>query len=196
MPKILYQGHSSFRLVSDNDTVIYIDPYAGSGYNLKADAIFITHEHYDHNRTDLVKLKENAKIYRSCDMLTDGVYRTIKVNDIEITSVPAYNEHHNKAECVGYLITIDKLKLYFAGDTGETEFMHSLADKMLDYAFLPMDGVYTMTPQQAAQCAELINPKYAVPIHTKVGGIFDMKAVRAFRTKKQKIIMPNIEVDL
>ena len=48
MAKLYYQGHGSFRLTSQNGTVLYVDPYAGDGYLLPADYILVTHEHGDH----------------------------------------------------------------------------------------------------------------------------------------------------
>ena len=53
MAELLYQGHGSYRLVSDNGTVVYVDPFVGEGYGLEADLVLITHEHSDHNRTDI-----------------------------------------------------------------------------------------------------------------------------------------------
>ena len=49
MPKLLYQGHGSYRLTADDGRTIYVDPYAGGGYDLPADIILITHQHSDHN---------------------------------------------------------------------------------------------------------------------------------------------------
>ena len=37
MAEILYQGHGSFRLTTSEGSVIYIDPYAGEGYDRPAD---------------------------------------------------------------------------------------------------------------------------------------------------------------
>ena len=50
MPKLLYQGHGSFRLTADDGRVIYVDPYKGKGYDLPADIILVTHNHRDHNQ--------------------------------------------------------------------------------------------------------------------------------------------------
>ena len=48
MAKLLYQGHGSFRITTDEGKVIYVDPFAGEGYDLSADGILVTHGHYDH----------------------------------------------------------------------------------------------------------------------------------------------------
>ena len=47
--RLLYQGHASLRIVTAEGMVIYIDPYAGEGYDLPADLILVTHNHSDHN---------------------------------------------------------------------------------------------------------------------------------------------------
>ncbi|MBQ9959178.1 MAG: MBL fold metallo-hydrolase, partial [Oscillospiraceae bacterium] len=55
MAKLYYQGHGSFRLESDGGKVIYLDPYAGDGYDLPADLILVTHAHEDHNCVHLIE---------------------------------------------------------------------------------------------------------------------------------------------
>ena len=49
MPKLLYQGHGSYRLTADDGRIIYVDPYKGKGYDAPADIILVTHQHHDHN---------------------------------------------------------------------------------------------------------------------------------------------------
>jgi len=44
MPKLLYQGHGSYRLTCDNSFTIYVDPYAGEGYDKPADLILVTQQ--------------------------------------------------------------------------------------------------------------------------------------------------------
>ena len=53
--RLLYQGHGSLRIVTSEGKVIYIDPYAGEGYDLPADLILITHGHQDHTAVKLIK---------------------------------------------------------------------------------------------------------------------------------------------
>ena len=37
MAKLLYQGHASLRLTTNSGKVIYVDPFAGEGYEPTAD---------------------------------------------------------------------------------------------------------------------------------------------------------------
>ena len=95
---LLYQGHGSVRIEAADGMVIYVDPYAGEGYDKQADLILVTHEHRDHNNIDLVKQTEKTVVLRSKDMLIDGKYQTKKVGGIQIEAVPAYNKNHKKEE--------------------------------------------------------------------------------------------------
>ena len=40
-PTLLYMGHASLRIMTGEDKVIYIDPYAGDDYDLPADLILV-----------------------------------------------------------------------------------------------------------------------------------------------------------
>lgn len=62
MAKLYYQGHGSYRLTTNNKTVIYVDPYAGDGYDIPADIILVTHDHYDHNNVSLVRTLADTKM--------------------------------------------------------------------------------------------------------------------------------------
>ena len=53
-PTLLYMGQASIRIVTGQGKVIYIDPYAGDAYDLPADLILVTHDHYDHSDVDKV----------------------------------------------------------------------------------------------------------------------------------------------
>ena len=40
MARLLYQGHGSLRITTADGKVIYMDPYAGDGYEPAADLMF------------------------------------------------------------------------------------------------------------------------------------------------------------
>jgi len=196
MATLYYQGHGSYRITTNAGTVVYIDPFAGKGYDQKADLVLVTHEHYDHNKVELVEMKPDGKIIREKDMLIGGVYRHAVVKDVTITAVPAYNAHHDKKECVGYLLETDGIKLYAAGDTSKTDYMKELGKEHLDWAILPIDGIYNMGPLEASSCAKLIGAKHTIPVHMKPGKLFDEATARSFTTDGRVIMHPDEEIPL
>lgn len=197
MGKLLYQGHGSYRLVSDQGIVIYIDPFAGEGYDLPADIVLITHEHPDHNDLSLLHQKDSCTVIRPGNILINGVYETRSIYEIAIQAVPAYNSGHDQNKCVGYVIVIDGIKIYASGDTSTTDYMKDVLSKeALDYALLPIDGFYNMDPQEASDCAAVIGAVYTIPIHMKPGALFDRKIAESFMAEGRLILKPNDEIKL
>ncbi|MCL2547984.1 MAG: MBL fold metallo-hydrolase, partial [Symbiobacteriaceae bacterium] len=173
MANLLYQGHGSFRLTSEEGIVIFIDPYIGVGYDLPADIVLVTHQHEDHNQIDLINQKPDCTIITNVEALAGGKHNAFTVQGVEIEAVEATNKGHSPDQCVGYIVTIDGKKLYFSGDTSKTEQMAGFTLRDLDYTFLCADGFYNMGLEEAAECAELIGAKNNVPVHLKPGELFD-----------------------
>lgn len=196
MAQLLFQGHGSYRIITQRSVVIYIDPYAGSGYDRPADLILITHEHGDHNKVSLVVKKPNCRIIRAADALKGGKYGSFTENGVHIEAVEAYNSHHKKEECVGYILTLDNVTLYASGDTSETQQMKSMKTRGLDWAILPTDGIYNMGPAEASRCAAIIGAKHTIPVHMKPDELFDRSAAEAFHASGRVIAAPGETIDL
>lgn len=194
MTKLLFIGHASFRLTLNSGKVVYIDPFFQGDYSIKGDLVLITHEHFDHNKTELVSLNGGGMILRAKDFIEGDRYKTISVCDMLITAVPAYNKNHSRG-CVGYIINADGLNLYFAGDTSETDAMSEMKD--IDYAFLPIDGIFNMGPEKATECADKIGARHSVPIHTAPPeNEYNEKTVSRFTPKNRLIIKQGDEIVL
>ncbi len=176
--EVLY--HSSIKI--NKEKTIYIDPFKiDKNYN-DADIIFITHDHYDHySEEDVDKvINENTTIIIPEELLTKllrkGINKnaiiTVKPNEkymvqeIKFGTVPAYNTnktfHPKENDWIGYIITLDGIRYYIAGDTDITEENRKVK---CDVAFVPVGGTYTMDFKEAAQLINEIQPKIAVPIH-------------------------------
>jgi len=196
MAKLLYQGHGSFRLVTGDKTVIYIDPYAGTGYNLPADLILITHQHEDHNQVGLITRKPGCEIISNAEALSGGRHNSFTVSGVTIEAVEASNGGHHPDRCVGYIVTADGVSLYFLGDTSKTDRMAGFAARNLDYVFLCCDGFYNMGLDEAAECAELIGGKHNVPVHMKPGELFSMETAERFNGPNRLIIKDGEEIEL
>ena len=171
--KIHWLGHDGFRI--DASKVIYFDPFQISG-GPTADIILVSHEHFDHCSLDDIKKIQgsNTVIVTEKDSASklSGNVRIVKpgdkieVNGVRIEAIPAYNvgkDFHPKANgWLGFIVEIDGVKVYHAGDT---DFIPEMKDIDVDIALIPVSGVYVMTSDQAVEAAKAINPKLAIPMH-------------------------------
>ena len=168
MATMLYQGHGSYRFVLSDGTVVYLDPFAGEGYDLPADLILVTHEHFDHTEVDKMPHKEGCEIIRAADTHpSPAEYKTLSSHGVRITGVEACNKNHTINECVGFVLEFDGVTFYASGDTSMTEDMKSgkLAALGIDYAALPGDGYFNMDVKEASECAKLISATHTIPVH-------------------------------
>ena len=176
--------HASLRIQYDG-LEIQVDPVAKyapeTDYSKfpKADVILVTHEHFDHFdrdtiatlRKDGTEIVANPAVQKMLGfgmVLANGESRVL-AKGIKLDAVPAYNttpghtHFHPKGRDNGYVLTIDGLRIYIAGDTEDIPEMSALKD--IDVAFLPCNQPYTMTPEQVAKAARTIKPKVLFPYH-------------------------------
>lgn len=172
--------------INYKDLWIHVDPVAGYGKQTdyatefpKADVILVTHEHGDHLDPEAIKaltkdgtqLLLNAKSQQQLGSgLTLNNGESFKLpQGIRLDAVPAYNtttdhiKFHPKGNGNGYVLTIDGLRIYIAGDTEDIPEMANLKD--IDIAFLPVNQPYTMTVEQCVKAAKTIKPKVLFPYH-------------------------------
>ncbi len=196
---ITWLGHDSFRIKAP-EGVIYIDPWKLRDAE-PADLILITHEHHDHFSADDVKkirkpyttIVSVAAVTQQLigtpyPLLGEGDVRTVKPGDtltvkgITVEAVPAYNPakqfHPKAAGHVGFIITAGGRRIYHAGDT---DVIPEMANIQADVALLPVGGKYTMNASEAAQAANQIKPKVAVPMHWGGGVIGTRADAEAFK---------------
>lgn len=177
---IQWLGQSAVRIQVENK-VIYFDPYQIKIQD-KADIILITHGHGDHlSNKDISKITTNNTVIvapKDCESSLSEVQKKkfLKshpgfkevVDGITIEAVPAFNVdktnfHPKENNWVGYIITVNGIRIYHAGDTERIAEMKTFS---CDIAMIPLGQTYTMNSvQDAADTAIDVKAKIAIPIH-------------------------------
>jgi len=188
---IIWLGHDGF-LIKLEKASICIDPYkvkVKDSYP-PADIILITHEHGDHmspddiakfagEKTVIIAAKDAAEKLKGAKALLPG--EKIKIGDVDIEAVPAYNTnkkfHTKESMKNGYIVTIDGVRIYHAGDT---DFIPEMKDIKCDIALLPVSGKYVMTAEEAVEAAKAIKPKIAIPMHYGSGVVGTVEDAKKF----------------
>jgi L-ascorbate metabolism protein UlaG (beta-lactamase superfamily) len=118
---------------------------------------------------------------------------SLTVAGMRIEAVPAYNVNknfHPKANgWLGFIVEIEGVRVYHAGDTDFIPEMHGFN---ADIALLPVSGTYVMTADEAVDAALAIEPSIVIPMHygSIVGGEHDALKLKTALSEKFQVIMP------
>ena len=189
--EVQWLGHAGVK-VSSGGSTLYIDPsemdYVGpAARRLMAelepgDAILFTHGHDDHCATGTFKklMKQGTMLVgpAGCSDKAGSAMRVVAVGDetsvgpFTIKAVPAYNikrerspstPFHPKGTGVGYVVTAEGKSVYHTGDTEPIPEMREIGP--VDAAFIPVDGHFTMSADEAAQVALVVRAGTFIPMH-------------------------------
>lgn len=177
--EIRINTQSSIRI--EKEKIIYFDSYKIEEKLNDADYIFITHNHYDHFDIDSINniKKDTTKLIVPLSMKSDvdnivdssNILYVVpnmeyKIDDISFKTTYSYNinkEFHKKENnFVGYILSLDGVSYYVAGDT---DFLEGNKDIKVDVALVPIGGKFTMDYKEAADFINTIKPKKVIPTH-------------------------------
>ena len=197
--RIEWLGHASFRVIGN--PLIYIDPWRVTRSDQPADIILITHDHYDHcSPADVEKLRDPHTVVICNAMaaeIIDGAtilrpWQVINVGTVSIKAVPAYNSHHpQQFGGLGYVISMDRYDIYYAGDTDVIPEMPRIG---CDIAILPIGGRQTMNAVAAVEAVRVLHPRWVIPSHwgspSEGGTVVDVREFRQGAESIAQIVVP------
>jgi len=181
--KISWLGHDGFKI--KNAKTVYVDPYEIKGGE-EADILLISHNHEDHcspedvkkivsEKTTIITTAESKRKLskvKAKEILVAKPGQKILIDDVSVEMVPAYNVnkfrspghpfHPKENEMLGFIVTMNGVRIYHAGDTDLIPEMERLN---VDVACLPVSGTYVMTAEEAVQSTRHIKLKVAIPMH-------------------------------
>jgi len=166
--KIIWHGHSCFE-VSDKVTVV-IDPHDGKSLGIRtpsvrADILLISHDHFDHNCSRIVK----------GDFVTMREPGKKELKGVKVQGLPAYHddaEGTKRGKVTLFRFEIGGIRFCHCGDLGQ-----DLSDQQVqalgkvDVLFVPVGGVFTLDGAGAQRLVDRLQPKVVVPMHFRIGGL-------------------------
>ena len=166
--KIRYLGHSCFALTESTGTTIVTDPYGNVGFRMppvKADAVTVSHSHYDHNNV-------GAVLGSPFVFDKEGQY---EIGGVEITGIKSFHDDADgkrRGDNLIFKFRMDGLDVCHLGDLGE-ECSSSLIETLLPVHVLmiPVGGKYTINGEQAREYVDRIMPSIVIPMHYKTKGL-------------------------
>lgn len=167
--KITYLGHACFALEAKGYRVV-IDPYKDGMVDglpplrIKANAVYGSHGHADHNWFDGVTVQNSEQ--------------TVPYTLSEYES--PHDDQGGKLRGMNTvrIFDFDGLRIAHLGDLGDFPEKSLLsALKNVDCLLIPVGGTYTIDPAMAKRVAEAVNPTVCVPMHYRTDSAgFDVLA--------------------
>lgn len=174
---ITYLGHSSFKIIANSEPYgvkqkvsIITDPFdpdmVGMKYSgVEADIVTVSHDHEDHNRSDLVKGVKKV-------LSGPGEYEISGISFIGIASFHDGLNGKKRGRNTIFIIEAEGLRLAHLGDLGHT-LSNTTLEQMgdIDILMVPVGGEYTIGPKQASEVAGKIDPCFIIPMHYQVSDL-------------------------
>lgn len=209
LSNITVNAQSSIRI--EGSKILYFDPFNISEEKHDADIIFITHEHFDHFQPEsIAKIKKDDTVIVAPASMKKQIEEESGIEKINlwepgsihefaglwIETIPAYNGplkpfHPKSKGWQGYLVKMDDIKYYIAGDTDVNEDNKKVE---CDVALIPIGGKFTMDKKHAADFMAELRPTAVIPTHygDVVGSPSDGAEFKPLVEKQAK----NIQVEL
>ncbi|MCX7840142.1 MAG: metal-dependent hydrolase [Anaerolineae bacterium] len=186
--QLTWYGHACWKIETGTHTLL-LDPFLTgnpvapiSPEQVKPDYILVSHGHGDHlgdtvsiaKRTGATVIS-NYEIASYCEgqgckahPLHIGGSREFPFGHLKLTIAhhgSSFPDGRYAGNPAGFLLTMGKVKIYDAADTGLFYDMKLIGEEGIDVALLPIGDNFTMGPDDALRAVRLIKPKVLIPMH-------------------------------
>lgn len=177
--RIRWHGHSCFEI--EGSVIVVTDPHDGKSLGIsppqvKADLVLVSHDHFDHNCSQLVKKTGSSVISRPVMTVEQGV---------RVEGITANHDDDGGAKrgkITIFKFEMDGTSFCHLGDLGH-KLDSSQVDRIapVDFLFVPVGDVFTVGPQTGKLVADSVAPRVVVPMHYRVPGLgMSIQPVQSF----------------
>ncbi len=206
--KLTWYGHACWNIETPKGNIL-IDPFLAGNPSapttadqVKPDFILISHGHGDHlgdavpiaKRTGALIIS-NYEIASYCQSQGCkahpqhiGGSRNYPFGNLKLTIAhhgSSFPDGRYAGNPAGFLLTLGKIKIYDAADTGLFFDMKLIGEEGIDLALLPIGDNFTMGPDDALRAVKLINPKIVIPMHYNTFDVISQDP-KSFATRVKK----------
>ncbi len=167
--RIRWHGHACFEIAGS--AVVVTDPHDGRSIGIKppkvtADVVLVSHDHFDHNCSRLVKGPDAVVVTEQVMTLDKGV---------RVEGFEAYHDDQGgrkRGKVTLFKFELDGISFCHLGDLG-----HVVDDSTAEHLagvnilFVPVGDVFTIGPEAALRVIDKIRPRIAVPMHYRTQGL-------------------------
>lgn len=174
--KIEYIAHACFVITSPGGTRVVVDPYNTNrwlGYSfpdgLEADAVLITHPHYDHDAG--YYFPPDVPVFR-----TPGRYQ---VGDVRIEGVGGrhaepYGKEFGQSNTL-WVVETGGLRIAHLGDTGPLSPASVRGLGRVDVLMIPVDSLdHILKKNEIEEMRATLRPRVTVPMHYRITGLTEL----------------------